>query len=115
MSDCLIPTRYARVGTVFTHTGRIRVNDKRYRKDRLPIDTVCRCYTCARFSRMVLRHLYWAQEPLFETLATIHNLWFYQDLMREAREAIERGAFLEFQRSWLARYRRKRAAAESDA
>ncbi len=115
MFDCVIPTRYARGGTVFTRTGRIRVNDKRFRKDRLPIDTVCGCYTCARFSRMVLRHLYWAQEPLFETLATIHNLHFYQDLMREARAAIERGTFVEFQRGWLARYRRKRAAAESDA
>ena len=115
MFDCVIPTRYARGGTVFTRTGRIRVNDKRFRKDRLPIDTVCSCYTCARFSRMVLRHLYWAQEPLFETLATIHNLHFYQDLMRDVREAIERGAFAEFQRGWLARYRRKRAAAESDA
>jgi len=114
MFDCVIPTRYARGGTVFTRTGRIRVNDKRYRKDRLPIDTVCQCYTCARFSRMVLRHLYWAQEPLFETLATIHNLQFYQDLMQEMREAIERGAFDEFSRGWLARYRRKRGGTDRE-
>jgi queuine tRNA-ribosyltransferase len=114
MFDCVIPTRYARGGTLFTRTGRIRVNDKRFRKDRLPIDTVCSCYTCQRFSRMVLRHLYWAQEPLFETLATIHNLHFYQDLMRDVRGAIERNQFDEFQRGWLARYRRKRGA-ESEA
>ena len=115
MFDCVIPTRYARGGTVFTRTGRIRVNDKRFRKDRLPIDTACRCYTCVRFSRMVLRHLYWAQEPLFETLATIHNLTFYQDLMRDARGAIERGDFADFQRGWLARYRRKRGAGSGES
>ncbi|MND06032.1 Queuine tRNA-ribosyltransferase [compost metagenome] len=63
---------------------------------------------------MVLRHLYWAQEPLFETLATIHNLQFYQDLMQEMREAIERGAFEEFSRGWLARYRRKRGGADRE-
>jgi queuine tRNA-ribosyltransferase len=114
MFDCVIPTRYARGGTVFTRTGRIRLNDKRWRKDRLPIDTVCSCYTCERFSRMVLRHLYWAQEPLFETLATIHNLHFYQDLMRDAREAIERGQYETFQREWLARYRRKRGGGERE-
>jgi len=115
MFDCVIPTRYARGGTVFTRTGRIRLNDKRFRKDRLPIDTVCSCYTCQRFSRMVLRHLYWAQEPLFETLATIHNLHFYQDLMRDVREAIERGAFEASAHSWLALYRRKRGGGERGA
>jgi queuine tRNA-ribosyltransferase len=108
MFDCVIPTRYARGGTLFARTGRVRVTDKRYRKDMFPIDTACRCYTCARYSRMVLRHLYWAREPLFETLATIHNLTFYQDLMREARAAIERGEFAAFHREWLARYKRSR-------
>ena len=104
MFDCVIPTRYARGGTLFTRTGRLRVGDKRYRKDRYPIDTACGCYTCQHFSRMVLRHLHYAGEPLFLTLATIHNLHFYQDLMRDIREAIAEGRYAAFQSEWLARY-----------
>jgi queuine tRNA-ribosyltransferase len=104
MFDCVIPTRYARGGTLFTRTGRIRVTDKRYRKDRYPVDTTCPCYTCQRFPRLVLRHLHYAQEPLFDTLATIHNLRFYQDLMAGIRAAIERGAFAAFRAEWLGTY-----------
>ncbi len=117
MFDCVIPTRYGRGGTLFTRTGKIRVTDKRYRKDRYPPDTTCRCYTCGKFSRMVIRHLHYAQEPLFDTLATIHNLHFYQDLMREIRGAIEARRFGAFADTWLARYRSKArgpAAAEPD-
>ncbi len=105
MFDCVIPTRYARGGTLFTRTGRIRVTDKRYRKDRYPPDTACECYTCQHFSRMVLRHLSYAGEALYDTLATIHNLRFYQDLMAGMRTAIERGKFRTFADQWLARYR----------
>ena len=90
MFDCVIPTRYARGGTLFTRTGKLRITDRRYRRDRFPIDTKCECYTCKNFSRMVLRHLRYAGEPVFDTLATIHNLHFYQDLMRDIRHAIER-------------------------
>jgi queuine tRNA-ribosyltransferase len=104
MFDCVIPTRYARGGTLFTRTGKIRVTDKRYRKDRYPVDTACRCYTCSHFSRMVLRHLSYAGESLFDTLATIHNLTFYQDLMAGARQAIEQGRFRTFAKEWLDRY-----------
>ena len=104
MFDCVIPTRYARGGTLFTRTGKIRVNDKRYRKDRYPPDTACGCYTCERFPRLVLRHLFYAGEPLFQTLATIHNLQFYQDLMAGIRAAIEAGRFDEFSKTWLASY-----------
>ena len=104
MFDCVIPTRYARGATLFTRTGKLRVGDKRYRKDRYPADTACTCYTCARFSRLVLRHLFYAKEPLFETLASIHNVRFYQDLMAEIRGAIEQGRFRAFKAEWLARY-----------
>lgn len=110
MFDCVIPTRYARGGTLFTRTGRIRVTDKRYRKDRYPVDTACECYTCQHFTRMVLRHLSYAGEPLYDTLATIHNLRFYQDLMAEMREAIEQHRFRAFASQWLERYRGRRKA-----
>ena len=97
MFDCIIPTRYAREGTVFTWDGKMRIKDKRYRKDRYPIDTNCPCYACAGgFSRAYLRHLAFAGESLFETLCTIHNLHFYQQLMAAMRAAIEAGTF----RSW---------------
>ncbi|MCR4317644.1 MAG: tRNA guanosine(34) transglycosylase Tgt [Planctomycetes bacterium] len=99
MFDCVIPTRYARFGTLFTRKGKIRISDKKYRKDKYPVDTACACYTCRNFSRMYLRHLHYAKEPLFETLATIHNLHFYQDLMRGIRESIEKGRFAEFKAS----------------
>lgn len=104
MFDCVIPTRYARGGTLFTRTGKIRIGDKRYRKDKFPIDTACRCYSCTHFSRMVLRHLHYAGEALFDTLATIHNLHFYQDLMRDIRAAIEARRYAAFKREWLDRY-----------
>jgi len=113
MFDCVIPTRYARGGTLFTRTGKIRIGDKRYRKDRYPVDTVCTCYTCTRYSRMVLRHLHYAGEPLFDTLATIHNLHFYQDLMRDIRDAVAGGTFSRFAQEWLQRHRGTRKGART--
>jgi queuine tRNA-ribosyltransferase len=107
MFDCVIPTRYARNGTLFTRAGKIRIMDKNFRKDRFPIDTRCSCYTCRTYSRMVLRYLFFSHDPLAETLATIHNLMFYQDLMKDIRDAIERRRFKAFQRSWLETYFRK--------
>lgn len=108
MFDCVIPTRYARGGTLFTRVGRIRIGDKRYRKDRYPIDRNCSCYTCQHYSRLVLRHLHYAREPLFLTLATIHNLQFYQDLMAGMRAAIAEDRFARFKADWLAQYTRRR-------
>ncbi|MFW5750129.1 MAG: tRNA guanosine(34) transglycosylase Tgt [Planctomycetota bacterium] len=97
MFDCVIPTRYAREGTVFTWGGKMRLRDKRYRKDRYPIDTHCRCPACAGgFARAYLRHLFFAGEPLAEMLATLHNLTFYQDLMQGARAAIEADRFADW-------------------
>ncbi len=107
MFDCVIPTRYARNGTLFTAEGKLRIGDKRYRKDRYPIDTSCDCYTCQNFSRLALRHFLYAGEPVYATLATIHNLHFYQRLMERIRAAIERGDFAAMKRDFLAKYRRQ--------
>ncbi|MFM8479444.1 MAG: tRNA guanosine(34) transglycosylase Tgt [Planctomycetaceae bacterium] len=102
--DCIIPTRYAREGTVFTWDGKMRLQDKTYRKDRYPIDTSCSCIACSQgFSRSYLRHLLFADEPLYGTLATIHNLHFYQDLMRGMRQAIENNRFA----GWAEQFRRR--------
>ncbi len=114
MFDCVIPTRYARHGTLFTRTGGIRIGDKKFRKDRYAVDTACNCYTCTHYSRMVLRHLHYAGEPLFLTLASIHNLHFYQDLMSDIRTSIEEDRFEEFSRAWLDKHlARKRTGGES--
>jgi len=103
--DCVIPTRYAREGTVFTWDGKMRLQDKKFRKDRYAIDTACTCAACAGgFSRAYLRHLIFAHEALGETLMTIHNLHFYQDLMRAIRAAIEAGRFVAWKQEFLARY-----------
>ncbi|MHC5211767.1 MAG: tRNA guanosine(34) transglycosylase Tgt [Planctomycetota bacterium] len=104
MFDCVIPTRYARGGTLFTRRGRIRIGDKRHRNDPGPIEPRCACYACRNYGRMVLRHLHYAHEPVFETLASLHNLCFYQDLMREARHELERGRFAAWKAAWLRRY-----------
>lgn len=114
--DCVIPTRYAREGTVFTWDGKMRVADKRYRKDRYPIDTACTCASCAGgFSRAYLRHLIFAKEALGETLMSIHNLHFYQDLMRAMRAAIEAGTFAAWRDAFLLRYKGTRDARPNQA
>ncbi len=98
MFDCVIPTRYGRGGTLFARTGKVRIGDKKFRKDKFPIDTKCHCYTCENYSRSVLRHLFYAGEAIFHTLASIHNVHFYEDLMREIREAIESKRFGAYKR-----------------
>lgn len=103
--DCIIPTRYAREGTVFTWDGKMRLQDKKFRKDRYPIDTSCLCVACGGgYSRAYLRHLLFADEPLYGTLATIHNLHFYQDLMRAMRKAIEDDCLDVWASRFLQRY-----------
>jgi queuine tRNA-ribosyltransferase len=103
--DCVIPTRYAREGTIFSLDGKMRIQDKKFRKDRYPIDTQCSCYSCATgYSRAYLRHLSFAGEPLGETLMTIHNLHFYQDLMRAMRGAIENETFPAWRDAFRERY-----------
>jgi len=104
MFDCVIPTRYARGGTLFTRKGRLRIGDRTHRHDTSPVDGKCGCYTCTHFSRMVLRHLHYAHEPVFETLASLHNLQFYEDLMASCRHEIERNRFGNWKQAFLRRY-----------
>ncbi|MBW1684548.1 MAG: tRNA guanosine(34) transglycosylase Tgt [Deltaproteobacteria bacterium] len=103
--DCVIPTRYARSAAVFTARGRIRLSNRRYRRDAYPIDTSCDCLACAGgFTRAYLHHLFAANEILSAILASIHNVHFYQRLMRRAREAILAERFADFRREFLASY-----------
>ena len=103
--DCVIPTRYARSATVFTSRGRLRLTNRRYRRDSYPIDLSCSCAACqGGFSRAYLHHLFAANEVLSAILCSIHNVHFYQSLVRSAREAISRGQYEEFQSGFLADY-----------
>jgi queuine tRNA-ribosyltransferase len=91
--DCVMPTRHARHGVLFTRAGLLRLRNARYREDGLPPDPECDCPTCARFSRAYLRHLLRAGESLAGRLASLHNLRFYLRLMQDARAAIRSGRF----------------------
>ena len=93
MMDCVLPSRNARNGCLFTSSGRVIIKQARYRDDPAPIDPECQCYTCRTYSRAYLRHLYQAGEILFATLATLHNLSYYLDIMRQIRQAIQLGTF----------------------
>jgi len=93
MMDCVLPSRNARNGCLFTSRGRVVIKQARYRDDQAPIDPDCACYTCRTYSRAYLRHLYQAGEILFATLATLHNLYYYLDIMRQIRQAIRLGTF----------------------
>ncbi len=109
MFDCVIPTRHARGGALYTFQGRIRITHSRYRRDTYPIDTACECYTCTNFSRAYVHHLYAIGEVLGSTLATIHNLRFFGDLMERIREAIRAGTFATFRKDIKALYPEKGA------
>ncbi len=102
MFDCVMPTRNARNGMLFTSTGRIVIKNACYADDPRPVDEKCGCYTCSTFSRAYLRHLFMARELLAYRLNTIHNLHFYLHLMKQIREAIERDEFAGFMRDFLA-------------
>jgi len=93
MMDCVLPSRNARNGCLFTRRGRLIIKQAQYKDDPRPIDEACPCYACRNFSRAYLRHLFQAGEMLYASLATLHNLRFYMDLMREIRQAILVGAF----------------------
>ncbi len=99
MMDCVMPSRNARNGTLFTSEGRLIIKNARFKDDASPLDPQCGCYTCRRFSRAYLRHLFLAKEMLFCTLGTIHNLRRYLDIMRQIRQSIQLGAFPEYLRS----------------
>lgn len=101
MFDCVMPTRHARNGYLFTRKGRIVIKQAHYLHDHGPLDPECSCYTCRNFSRAYLRHLFMAKELLAMRLNTIHNLHFYLTLMQNAREALDRGVFADFYRDYL--------------
>lgn len=96
MFDCVMPTRNARNGWLFTRFGDIKIKNARYKDDKQPLDASCGCYACRNFSRAYLHHLHRTGEILGARLNTIHNLHYYLDLMREMREAISEGRFQLF-------------------
>jgi queuine tRNA-ribosyltransferase len=104
MFDCVMPTRNARNGTVFTRRGRLVLKNAAYARDFSPIDEECECHTCRNFSRAYLRHLFMAGEMLGPTLATYHSLYFYHELMRGMREAILGGRFSDWRQDFIRRY-----------
>ncbi len=103
MFDCVMPTRHARNGHLFTSTGVINIRNACHQRDPSPIDPACRCYTCQHYSRAYLRHLDRCNEILGARLNTIHNLYFYLQLMRELREAILAGQLATYVRDFFAR------------
>jgi queuine tRNA-ribosyltransferase len=97
MFDCVMPTRNARNGHLFTRFGDVRIKNAQYRMDTGPLDPQCKCYTCQNFTRAYLHHLHRLGEILGARLNTIHNLHYYQELMQQVRASIETGRFPEFQ------------------
>jgi queuine tRNA-ribosyltransferase len=104
MFDCVLPTRNARNGTVFTRRGKVVIKNAEWKGDPRPLDPDCACYTCRHFSRAYLRHLFHAGEILGPRLATLHSLAFYLGLMAEIRESIAAGRFETMSRAFLAEY-----------
>jgi queuine tRNA-ribosyltransferase len=102
MFDCVMPTRNARNGHLFTHTGVVRIRNATHQHDTGPVDSMCDCYTCQNYSRAYLRHLARCNEILGARLNTIHNLYYYQTLMRNIRDAIAEHRFEEFVREFYA-------------
>jgi queuine tRNA-ribosyltransferase len=100
MFDCVIATRHARSGTLYTDVGRIRLTDQRYRKDMYAPDTRCSCYTCSNFSRAYLHHLFRVGEVLSATLCTIHNVHWFASFMDRMRQSLVDGSFPSF-RAWV--------------
>ena len=100
MFDCVLPTRNARNGQLLTRHGPLNIRNARYADDPSPVDEACRCYTCLHFSRAYLRHLAASGEMLGATLGSVHNLFFYLDLMEGMRKTIEFGSFEEFRQNF---------------
>ena len=101
MFDCVLPTRNARNGQLFTSQGRINIKNARYAEDDGPLDPECGCYTCRSHSRAYLRHLHMAGEMSSGALNTLHNLSFYLDSMRRIRDAISFRTFEKFRQEFL--------------
>ena len=104
MFDCVMPTRNARNGVLFTTFGKVAIKQARYYDDPLPLDPACECYVCRNYSRAYLRHLYQSNEILASMLNTQHNLHYYLNLMKGARDAIDAGRFQDYRQDF---YRRR--------
>jgi queuine tRNA-ribosyltransferase len=102
MFDCVLPTRNARNGSLFTSRGVVRIKNSRYAADPKPLDPACGCPTCERHSRAYLRHLFLSGEILYSVLATAHNLFFYLDTMGRVRQAIALNQFADFRHEYVA-------------
>lgn len=103
MFDCVMPTRNARNGTLFTSFGRINIKNAKFKEDAAPIDPECKCPTCQTYSRAYLNHLFRSREITYFRLGTIHNLFYYLNLMREVREAIIKDRFAAFKKDFYAK------------
>jgi len=101
MFDCVMPTRNARNGMLFTNSGKLIIKNSRYERDYGPLDKACGCYTCASYSRSYLRHLFMSGEMLGARLNSIHNLFYYASLMEQMRLSIEAGTFASFKRDFF--------------
>jgi len=106
MFDCVMPTRHARNGQAFTRDGRLTVRNGKYKEDFRPLQDDCSCYACRNFSRAYIRHLINVKEILGVRLTTLHNLTFYNTLIKEIREAINSGVFSQYKNNFIERYTR---------
>src|SRR5438477_3211009 len=104
MFDCVLPTRLARNGTAFSSGGTLNLKNAEYARDKRPIEDNCECTSCREFSRGYIRHLIKAEEILGLRIITLHNLHFYLDLMRQARDKIDKGTLDEFRREFVSNY-----------
>jgi queuine tRNA-ribosyltransferase len=107
MFDCVLPTRNARNGSYFTRDGMLAIKNSRHADDFSPVDPECGCKVCENYSRAYLRHLYKEQEILSAILASYHNLYFLNQMMREVRTAIAENKFMEYKTKFLTRFSRK--------
>jgi len=104
MFDCVLPTRNARNGSLFTSSGKLSITNAKYKDDFTPLDNKCECYTCQNFTKAYLRHLYMSKEILASILGTIHNLYFMSSLMKNIRLALVEGRLLEYKEEFIANY-----------
>ncbi len=105
--DCVVPSRHGRTGSLFTTTGRVVIKQAQYAEDERPIDPDCACPVCRRYSRAYLHHLFMVKEMLGARLNTIHNLWYFSELMRRIREALAEGTFPEFREAFYRTHNRQ--------
>jgi len=117
MFDCVLPTRMARTGTALTREGRLVIKNKTFASDAEPLDAACGCPVCGRHSRAYIRHLFQAREMLGAILVTVHNLFYYQELMADIRQAINENRYSAFAAAGIARWedgeRERRSAVET--